>query len=665
MNTLGFSNRFTKNLSWVAIVLAIFVAGCQPGGGRNALWGDFRVSKATITEVHRFRGHDHNIVNLQADAPDGGIYAIDVASFFYRTGGIERWGFPISELFEERPGVLVQYFQSGILEYKLGAGFRIPRIWREYASSSGLRSQVAGSERVPSNESRGVQVGPWRKSVSNVSVEGEETGFADAFVRLGGTQTLGHPKSDARRDTHPSARLRIPDEEPGRVRQYFESAVLEWHPGTAFPIRVAPLGDWMRDLRYGKNEWTELLPFRRTAGMEVGNAYPVSLIRFTDEMTRISSDVGHLMGTSTHPYAIAYHPQGHMIYREGEGWYALFYDGNSGVLSFVNDGGELPQQLMKVTHEKVGPGLALYDHNGIVYVLYGDALKSRIYLRTGYVGEGAVTLAEPQVVLDRQEEFMAYFATQAVGADGLPWVLVRSFQGVTTGTGTVSHLWLTRAQDEELRNWSNPVRITPQADAERATAGSSGSLAVLDGTIVIVFNAKDELVSFVGSVEQPGKLVRQSLGGSAGIHDHIAIVRDGILHLAYHAPGAHGSLISHRTWSRENGWSARNDLARTGDHATAMTIDSAGNVWIFYGTGTSVTMRVKQAGAQFFGPERCIVTIDSLRADSYVWLAAANTGDGDSTGLLWMERPIDDRWEVRFKKISLSDFHSAPLCDST
>ena len=75
-------------------------------------------------------------------------------------------------------------------------------------------------------------------------------------------------------------------------------------------------------------------------------------------------------------------------------------------------------------------------------------------------------------------------------------------------------------------------------------------------------------------------------------------------------------------------------------------------------------MRVKQAGAQFFGPERCLVTIDSLRADSYVWLAAANTGDGDSTGLLWMERPIDDRWEVRFKKTSLSDFHSAPLCDS-
>ena len=108
---------------------------------------------------------------------------------------------------------------------------------------------------------------------------------------------------------------------------------------------------------------------------------------------------------------------------------------------------------------------------------------------------------------------MAYLATETMGSDGLPRVLVRSYQGVTMGTGTISHLWLTNALDDGFEDWSDPVRITTQADAERSTAGTSGSLAVVGEKMVIVFNMVDELMAFVGSVDEPGGLVRESLGG--------------------------------------------------------------------------------------------------------------------------------------------------------
>ena len=488
------------------------------------------------------------------------------------------------------------------------------------------------------------------------------SGFRGRVPEAGGVDTLGYPLSDARRDTHPEAQLRLPDGEPGRVRQYFEGAVLEWHPGTAFPIRVAPLGYWIRDSRYGKGEWAELVPFRRTGEIEAGSEYPVDLLRFSENPMRADAGDGVVVGIGTHPYAIAYHPQGHLIYREGDGWYALVYDGESGVLSFVPEDGAAFQRSEVVTHERVGPGLALYDRDGVVSVLYADLLKRRIYLRTGDVRGGEVRLGEPVVVVERQDDFMAYLATQAMGPDGLPRVLVRSYEGVTTGTGTISHLWLTSALDDEFEGWSAPIRVTSQADAERSTAGTSGSLAVVGEKVVIVFNMADELMSFVGNVDEPDRLVRESLGGFVGIHDYILVAKDGVVHLAYHAPGEQGAMMAYRTWAEGTGWSKRTDLEATGDHATAMTVEEAGNVWVFYGTKSSVRMRIKRAGSAVFDVARCLVSIDLLEASSYVWLAAAQPAGKNETGLLWTQRPADDRWEVRFKVIGLDDFEAAPLC---
>lgn len=647
---------------WLAIAVTIFIAACEPAGGRSGLLEDVRFDRASVTEVRRFPGHAYNIVSLRGSTPTTGIYEADFVQYFERTGGLERWGHPISELFEERPGVLVQYFQSGVVEYRPHRGFQVPRLWNEFILGSESGSQLAGAERAPSNGSPGERLGRWGRKISNFSVEGEEVGFAEAFRRLGGVMTLGYPLSDARRDSHPQARLGLLDDKRKPVRQYFEGAVLEWHPGTAFPIRVVPLGSWIRDIRYETGEWVELLPFRRTVEIKVGGDYPAELLRFAENPLRVGAGNGVVVGIGTHPYAIAYHPQGHLIYREGDGWYSLLYDGVSGVLTFVSDGVGAVQRSEVVTHEKVGPGLALYDWDGVVHVMYADLMKRRIYLRTGDVRGGEARLGEPVVVAEWHDEFMAYLATEAMGSDGLPRVLVRSYQGVTMGTGTISHLWLTTALDDSFEDWRDPIRITTQADAERATAGTSGSLGVVGERIVIVFNMADELMAFVGSVDEPGGLVRESLGGAAGIHDHILLVRDGVVHLAYHAPGKHGTVMAFRTWTEDGGWSQRIDLAATGDHATAMTVDEVGNVWVFFGTGSSVRMRVRRVGRDSFDAERCVVNINPLEAASYVWLGAAQPAGKNETGLLWTQRPADDRWEVRFKVIGLEDFDAAPLC---
>ena len=115
------------NWHWLAIAVAIVMAACEPTGGRSEQLEDVRFDGATVTEVRRFTGRGYNIVSLRIRTPASGGYEADVVGYFDRTGGLERWGFPISELFEERPGVLVQYFQSGVVEYRPDRGFQVPR----------------------------------------------------------------------------------------------------------------------------------------------------------------------------------------------------------------------------------------------------------------------------------------------------------------------------------------------------------------------------------------------------------------------------------------------------------------------------------------------------------------------------------------------------------
>ena len=58
----------------------------------------------------------HNIPNLLVFA-DGQQRNADFKSYFEDNGGIERWGLPISEVFEEERGALTQYYQRGAVDF--------------------------------------------------------------------------------------------------------------------------------------------------------------------------------------------------------------------------------------------------------------------------------------------------------------------------------------------------------------------------------------------------------------------------------------------------------------------------------------------------------------------------------------------------------------------
>ena len=71
----------------------------------------------------------HNIADL--DVVTGGRLATARFLAYYEiTGGFTRWGHPTSELFEETPATLTQYFQRGVLDWKpspWGGGHAVER----------------------------------------------------------------------------------------------------------------------------------------------------------------------------------------------------------------------------------------------------------------------------------------------------------------------------------------------------------------------------------------------------------------------------------------------------------------------------------------------------------------------------------------------------------
>ena len=84
---------------------------------------------AEVVESEYFSPFDHNVVWIRGKAMPGGDFEADFLGFFESTGGMERWGGPISEAFEEEPGVLAQYFENGVLEYRPGLGVEPRPVW--------------------------------------------------------------------------------------------------------------------------------------------------------------------------------------------------------------------------------------------------------------------------------------------------------------------------------------------------------------------------------------------------------------------------------------------------------------------------------------------------------------------------------------------------------
>lgn len=225
----------------------------------------------------------HNIPRLEADV-GGQTLTADFAAFYESTGGLTRWGLPISEVFVERPGALTQYFQRGVVDFHprpdLGGAYRLERrlTWDHFGGGLG-GSQDMGVEPGTTNENPGELHGPWGHKVSNFSVAGVRTGFLDFFQTYGGVDSFGFPKTEARIDTTKTGMLHIATATPGFIRQYFQAAVFEYHPGRGVRLRL--LGDDLRNRRYPDDAWRDFAAFNAASPLTDGQEYRPEVVEYT------------------------------------------------------------------------------------------------------------------------------------------------------------------------------------------------------------------------------------------------------------------------------------------------------------------------------------------------------------------------------------------------
>ena len=197
------------------------------------------------------------------------------------TGGVERWGFPTSAIFEEGPGTLTQYYQRGVVDWRPppqgGSHVFQRRLAWDYLGGGFGGSSDQGVELELTNPNPGDVSGPWGHKLSNISVEGVDVGFKDFFDRLGGVAAFGFPKTDARSDTNAGAVLHDSTRPmDSRFRQYFQAAVMEFHPeSTSAPVKLRLLGDTLRDLLHPNGSWAALAPFHDESSLESGQAFDV------------------------------------------------------------------------------------------------------------------------------------------------------------------------------------------------------------------------------------------------------------------------------------------------------------------------------------------------------------------------------------------------------
>ncbi len=635
---------------WMLVILVAGLAILPFPAAAAAATPTVNYTLARVIEARHIANsyHAHNVSRLLVLYEPDRMATADFLGFFDATGGLERWGYPISEIFEEKPGVLVQYFENGVLEFRPDTGVQRRLVWDL------LGGDIA--EWAITNENEGVAVGPFERTVSNFSIDGDEIGFLDAFERLGGVDSFGYPKTEARSDDHPEALLAADDSPTGIVRQYFQAGVLEAYTHTTLTVTIRPIGTEMRDRRYPDDAWIGLVAFRQSAPLEVWASHSRGLLRHAT-YPALASSRGVLVGSATHPYGIAYHSQRHLFQSESGGWYALYFDGDAGVVAYSPDGRSFEQQQV-VTHAQTGFGMSIYEIDDRVYVLYADSNKNHVFLRTGTVGPDGLELGEPILVADMGASFAGYLSNLAIGPDGLPWVVIRSY--LSTPEGSINHIWLTHAIDNSLDTWLEPTRLTSDEEGILTGFGSSGSLAFAGEDLVVVFILVYEMRAIAGDGDAVDELVTETLGSFRGTHDFIIIGGGDTAHLAYHAEHPMGQMMVYQSYTPEAGWSAIEEVGITGTHATAMTVDDAGNVWVFYGLTNEIMFRVRPAGADGFGPPGCAVRLDPLFLAGSPWLASAQP-TGDEVGLLWTIR-VADRWEVRFTTVDLESALAGAPC---
>ena len=233
------------------------------------------VGPVAVTAAIHVAETTHNIVDLRIMREDGPAEA-GFLQYYNLTGGLARWGYPLSEVFEETQGNFVQYYQRGAVDWHRREDLGIHAIERRLGwdliggGRNGAPDQ--GIEAGILNPNEGVASGPWGHKVSNQAVDGTETGFLDFFQWLGGELSLGVAKTDARPDTGAPGTVMLPGATPGFIRQYFQAGVLEFHPEAAEKAQVALIGYNLRALAYPGEAWEGRVEFSDAEVLEAGAA---------------------------------------------------------------------------------------------------------------------------------------------------------------------------------------------------------------------------------------------------------------------------------------------------------------------------------------------------------------------------------------------------------
>ena len=216
----------------------------------------------------------HNVPDLQMTI-DGQQVSCDFLTHYETAGGLTRWGFATSEVLEERPNTLTQYYQRGVVDchHRAGAWRMERRLAWDYVGGGVAGAPDLGVEPDLLSTQPGEKVGPWGHRVSNFDIDGTEIGFLGFFEALGGVTAFGFPKTDARRDDDPRAVLNIPGASPGFIRQYFQSSVMEYHPGDPEPVKLRLLGDDLRNRLYPNESFAAYASFNAADRLVVGQTY--------------------------------------------------------------------------------------------------------------------------------------------------------------------------------------------------------------------------------------------------------------------------------------------------------------------------------------------------------------------------------------------------------
>ncbi len=268
---------------WLSIFLALAGAILLSVGATAA---DNKGFETVVVGEHRFYPElQHSLADLTGTLASGETFVADFYRNFRETGGVERWGLPTSAIFAEAPETLTQYYQRGVIDWRRptsgGSHTFERRLAWDYVGGGLGGAPDFGVEPGLTNPNPGLELGPWGHKVSDTSIEGTPTGFREFFERLGGVQTFGLPKTDARSDLHPNAVVRDPTQPAdSRIRQYFQAAVFEFHPeSTIAPVKLRLIGDVVRDARYPNNAWQSVLAFMPEVPLRRNEAIGVDLAR--------------------------------------------------------------------------------------------------------------------------------------------------------------------------------------------------------------------------------------------------------------------------------------------------------------------------------------------------------------------------------------------------